>query len=246
MDYIYINKLITLSIYKQIANSINNAIESGLLKYDDRLPTEKEVCEAFSISNTTVKMAYDELIKAGKIKRIKGKGTFVTNRKIYKTPLHAYYELEIDDDNTKDYQYKIILLNRLIKDISVFRSLKLKQGDSCYEIDSVIKKNNNPVMLEKVFFPKKFFSNFRNIHEKYRGLFDFIEKINGYSIKHFHSTFNAINASSSEALLLNLEPDDAICFVRTQVIDKDNEVIAYVCSYFPGNFTDFEVIVHAV
>jgi GntR family transcriptional regulator len=246
MDYIHINKLITTSIYKQIADSISKAIDIGLLKYNDRLPTEKEVCEAFSISNTAVRMAYDKLIKEERIKRIKGKGTFVTNRKNYKTPLHAYYELEIADSNSKNYQYKVILLNRLIKDVSVFRSLKLKPSDKCYEIDSVIKRDNNPVMLEKVYFPKRFFSNFRNIHEKYRGLFDFIEKVNGYTIKHFHSTFSAINASNSEALLLNIEPDDAICFVRTMIVDEKDEVIAYVCSYFPGSFTDFEVIVHAI
>jgi GntR family transcriptional regulator len=246
MDYIHINKLVTTSIYKQIASSITNAIDDGLLKFNDKLPTEKEICEAYQISNTAVKMAYDKLIKEGLIKRIKGKGTFVTNRPTYKTALHSFYELEVSNYNSNKYTYKVILLNKLNKDYSTYRALKLKIGERCYQVDSVIKNKNNPVMLEKVYFPKKYFSNFRNIHEQYKGVFDFVERVNNYKIKHFHSTYSAINASSAEALLLNIEADDAICFVRTLIVDDLDRVIGYVCSYFPGDFSEFEVIVHAI
>ena len=80
MDYLYVNKTLKVPIYKQLSNSITKAIEEGQLKYNDKLPTEKEVCRTFSISHTVVKMAYEELINEHKIKRIKGKGTYVTNR----------------------------------------------------------------------------------------------------------------------------------------------------------------------
>jgi len=73
MNYIVVNKLITKSIYKQIADSITESIESGILSYNDRLPTEKEICKMFSISQTAVKMAYEKLINEGKIIRVKGK-----------------------------------------------------------------------------------------------------------------------------------------------------------------------------
>lgn len=246
MDYIHINKLVTTSIYKQIASSITKAIEEGILKYNDKLPTEKEICESFSISNTAVKMAYEKLIEEGKIKRIKGKGTYVTNRKTYSTELHSFYELDvIDFDDFNKYKREIILFERLLDDFSAYKAMNLTSGDRCYQIMYVVKKDQNPIFLQKVYLPKKYYRDFRKKFNKFDKLYEFIENEYKYEIKHLSSTYNAINASSAEALLLNINPDDAIYFVRTKIIDVFNQVVGYVCSYYPGDFTEFEVTVHA-
>ena len=244
MDYIKINKLITKSIYKQIASSISSSIEIGQLKYGDRLPTEREICEAFSISHTAVKMAYEELIKEGKITRIKGKGTYVTNRDVYKTDLRKFYELNAKKQN--EYVTEVIMQERIYKDYSAYRAMKLDNGDKCFKIMTVTKKGENPVLLQTIYFPSKYYPNFKGNYTNYDKLFSFIEKESNLKIKNLHSTFKAINASSEAALLLNLQSGDAISFVRTKITDEDDNLIAYVRSYFPGSFTEFEVIVRAV
>lgn len=248
LDYIYINKLVTTSIYKQIAQSITEAIDTGLLKYGDKLPTEKEICQAFSVSHTVVKMAYEKLIEEGKIKRIKGKGTYVTNRNIYQTKLHSFYELDVtENDLTEKYNTEVVLFDRIFKDYSAYRAMKLENGEKCYKIVTLTKSDQNPVVLQRVYLPEKFFPNFMSCYKDFNKLFDFIENdCCGKKIKHLHSTFSGINASASDALLLNLVPDQAISFVRTQIVDTNDEIIGYVCSYFPGDFTEFEVIVHAI
>lgn len=244
MDYIKINKLITQSIYKQIASSISNSIETGQLKYGDRLPTEREICEAFSISHTAVKMAYEELIKEGKITRIKGKGTYVTNRDVYTTDLRKFYELTTK--SSSEYVTEVIMQERIYKDYSAYRSMKLDNGDKCYKIMTVTKKGENPVLLQTIYFPAKHHPNFKEIYPKYNKLFTFIEKESNLRVKDLHSTFKALNASSEAALLLNLKPGDAISFVRTKITDINDNLIGYVRSYFPGSFTEFEVIVRAI
>lgn len=243
MDYIKINKLITTSIYKQIASSIAYAIDSGLLKYGDKLPTERELCEAFSISATAVKMAYEQLIQKGKIKRIKGKGTFVTNRKTYRANLHRFFKVNVDKGAI---QKETILMERIFKDYSVYRVMKIDSGEKCYKIMSIFKEQENPILLQVVYLPERYFPDY--VVEKFesKSLYHFIEETSGQKIKHLHSTYNAINASSAEAILLNISPDDAVYFVRTQVIDHANRIIAYVRNYFPGEFTEFEVSVNAV
>ncbi|XFA98167.1 GntR family transcriptional regulator [Candidatus Izemoplasma sp. B36] len=247
MEYIHINKLITTSIYKQIASSITEAIDSGLLKYNDKLPTEKEICELYGISNTAVKMAYETLINEGKIKRIKGKGTYVTNRKVNHTDLHAFFTAyNADRFDSNGYSKEIILFDKTSKDYGIFRAMKLDIGELCYRITFVVKSKENPVLLQKVYLPAKFFPKFKKKYQQFNKLYDFIEKIYNHNIKHLHSTFSAISASSSEALLLNINPSDAISYVRTQIVDEKNQIIGYICSYFPGDFTEFEVIVNAI
>ncbi len=246
MDYIYVNKTLKTPIYKQISNAITGAIKSGRLNYNDRLPTEKEVCKTFSISPTVVKMAYEELISEHKIKRIKGKGTFVTNRFTYHAELHEFYHMDrkILDGNL-DYAYQDIMFDRIEEDITAYRMLKLNKGESCYVILRLIKADQNPVVLQKVYLPEKHFPKYHINHEASDRIFDIIETKYHHSVKHMNNTYSPINASSDEALLLRIEPDDAIYFVRSKLIDANDQVIAYIASYFPGDFTEFEVMVHA-
>ena len=78
-------------------------------------------------------------------------------------------------------------------------------------------------------------------------LYDFLEAdCCGKTINNLHSIFSAINVSAPDALLLNLNSDEAISFIRTKIEDKNDEIIGYVCSYFPGDLSEFEVIVHAI
>lgn len=246
MDFIFINKILKTPIYKQIASSITHAIESGLIKYNDKLPTEKEICGTFSISQTVVKMAYDQLISEGKIKRIKGKGTYVTNRQNYHTRLHAYYKYDVSHELPDVYHKELILMDLISEDISAYRALKLTPGEKCYMLVCVIKVHENPVLLQRIYLPEKYYPDLEKNYDKDMKLFPLIEKEFHYEIKHLHNTFSPINATSADALLLRINPDDAIYLVRMKIVDQNDRIIGYVSHSFPGEFTEFEVMVHAL
>ena len=247
MDYIFVDKTLKVSIYKQIAQSITEAIKTGILKYDNRLPTEKEICRMFSISPTVVKMAYETLIQENMIKRIKGKGTFVTNRFHLYSPLNEFYQFESHlNDNDLKYEYQMIMIDLIDQDILAYRMLELKRNEKCYYIIRIIKTQQNPVLFQKIYLPEKYFPELNEKFESSTRLFEFIEQTYQYKIKHMQNTFNAINASSDEALLLKINADDAIYLVRSNIIDEEDRIIGYVSNFFPGEFTEFEVMVYAI
>lgn len=66
-----------LPIFEQIENAIKEAIFSNELKEGEILPSVRSLANDLKISFLTVKRAYDELEKAGFIKSVQGKGTFV-------------------------------------------------------------------------------------------------------------------------------------------------------------------------
>jgi GntR family transcriptional regulator len=240
MDYIAINKRITTSIYKQIATSIKRAIDERKLVYNDRLPTEKEVCQTFMISPTVVRMAYDQLILEGYIKRIKGKGTYVTNRRVFLSSLREYHRIESDPS----YQRHIIMFDEIREDYSAYRMLKLDFSSTCFLIYRIIKASDNPVSFQKIYLPKHLFPDLTFAMVESTDLIRLIG--DRYEIKEMHNTYNSINASSAEALLLNIETDDAIYSVRSRITSESGEIICYIHNYFPGEFTEFEVLVHAL
>ncbi len=71
--------VVTTSIAKQIAEQIRQSILDGRLKADDRLPTEHELAQQFSVSRPTIREALKRLAAQNLIRSRRGPtgGTFV-------------------------------------------------------------------------------------------------------------------------------------------------------------------------
>jgi len=66
-------------LYEQLYMHIVHEIHEGKLKSGDRVSSEKELAERFGVSRITSKKALEKLAEAGVIKRIQGKGSYVTD-----------------------------------------------------------------------------------------------------------------------------------------------------------------------
>lgn len=71
-----------LPIFSQIENAIKEAIFSNELKEGEMLPSVRSLANELKISFLTVKRAYDELEKAGFIKTVQGKGSYVSPKNL--------------------------------------------------------------------------------------------------------------------------------------------------------------------
>lgn len=66
-----------LPIYEQIASQIKNAILSGDLEPEQKLPSIRSLANGLGVSVITTKRAYGDLEAAGFIYSVQGKGSFV-------------------------------------------------------------------------------------------------------------------------------------------------------------------------
>jgi len=64
-------------MYKQVTDQIKDAIASGDLKPNDRLPSVRELSEALNVSAITIKRAYQDLETGGFILTRAGLGSYV-------------------------------------------------------------------------------------------------------------------------------------------------------------------------
>ncbi len=62
-------------IYKQIYSILYNEIEQEVYKQDEKLPSEKELCERFDVERNTVRKAMQMLADQGFVQKIPGFGT---------------------------------------------------------------------------------------------------------------------------------------------------------------------------
>jgi GntR family transcriptional regulator len=68
--------------YYRISQEIIGQIKSGQLKPGMRAPSENEIITAYEVSNTTARKILNEIEAAGWVNRVKGKGTFVTDKSV--------------------------------------------------------------------------------------------------------------------------------------------------------------------
>ncbi len=67
-------------IYEQIVSQIKGMILSGELQDGDALPSMRLLAKELKISVITTKRAYEELLRAGLIVSVTGKGSFVSTK----------------------------------------------------------------------------------------------------------------------------------------------------------------------
>src|SRR5215471_17140850 len=67
-------------IYRQVADELRHAIESGQLKPGERLPTEDKLMAQYKASRNTVRAAVKELATRGLVETRHGQGTFVAEQ----------------------------------------------------------------------------------------------------------------------------------------------------------------------
>ena len=62
-----------------ISDDIRDRIKQGVLKHNDLLPSEKELCQKYGVSRVTVQKAFDILANEYLIRSVPGKGHYVND-----------------------------------------------------------------------------------------------------------------------------------------------------------------------
>lgn len=99
-----------IPMYIQIANSIQNLIESGDLLEEEKLPSIRKLSKDLNVNNVTIVNAYKELENLGLVTAVKGSGYYVKNIDLEKNT-NAYCNENICSiPNDELYEYEDVKL----------------------------------------------------------------------------------------------------------------------------------------
>jgi GntR family transcriptional regulator len=139
--------------YKQLADIVRGAIEQGLLKDNQALPSERELAEKYEVSRDTVRKAVHYLEERGVIYSDHGRGTFVA-------PAIVRRMSRFIDSFSQDTQLRggvpgqrILSIESTAASMGVAGLLGVEPGHPLTRVRRVRLIDGSPVGLHDAYFP---------------------------------------------------------------------------------------------
>lgn len=235
--------------YIIIQNYIIDRINQGTLDVGDRLPSENELSEMFNVSRVTSNKAIAELNIMGIVERVRGKGTFVkANNARVQDMTHILSEsYKISSEATDLKAHKVEKIEIVKADEIIVQKLNLKKGEDVCKIIRIMGNDHKPIAIDYSYIPASLFNgsfpredNFRNYY-----IHEYLKQYLNQKPKYLHIHIDAKLPDNYEIEVLNAPKDKPLIIWDTNIIDKDNRILAYTTTIAKADkyrpFINFEL-----
>lgn len=241
-DYVSIDRSSAIPLYKQLEDSVTQAIGSGQIKPGDKLPTEGELVEAFGLSRPVVRQAYGSLAASGLVVRERGRGTFVKAQN-YGTLANKILSFS---------QEMMLLGHTPSTKVLSFEHAQLPEeaagrlcaaGGDWLFLERLRFTDGVPSVYLRTWVPAERFPQIEGHDFEVESLYATLKSIYEIYPAHARRSVWAIEASDRVADLLKLPAQSALSVLHSHVYDQNGELMEVSIECFPGKSCrfDFEV-----
>ncbi len=235
MDYIYIDKTSKKPIYRQIADSIEEAIDERKLVHHYQLPTEKDIADLYGLSLGVVKKAFVELENTGKVWRTRGKGSYVVNR-----ASHIFTPKDLKLTSSTKLPFENMLIESL--NGSTFNDTVAKYFD-CKSVFHCLRLHKDyyyAVVLEESFIDESYFRRLvLDVHMD-KTISEILLDCPKCDLAKQEDIMSGFIADSKFARMFEIEVGSPMIKVESIFSDSQGKVIAIIVRYLPSEFTIME------
>lgn len=141
-----------LNLDISIASELKYMIESGLYAPDEKLPSERKLCETFNVQRMTVRSALDILIKENYVYAIPKSGYYVAPPRIVQSIRHLGFDAE---HNSRALQLKSDLLDfkKISAETAIANKLLIPSGSPVFKIVRLFQENHTPIQISTAYIP---------------------------------------------------------------------------------------------
>ncbi|HWO78493.1 MAG TPA: GntR family transcriptional regulator [Bacillus sp. (in: firmicutes)] len=222
--------------YLKIRSSIRSIIEQGIVRENEVLPTESELCEIFEVSRMTVRQALDELVREGFLERQSGSGTFVKTLRLkgrLRTIQSFSGELALMGKSTST---KLIGVDVVQPDEEIFNKLQLSGKMKALQIRRIRYVDEEPIAYQNSYLPFPLLESLLHENLNHWSLYDLLQEKYKLTMSHGIENIQAIVMPRSIAPYLQCLPEAACFHVSRLSFVKEYETpIEYVETILRGD-----------
>ncbi len=242
-----INHRTSTPLYKQVKVLIRHMIMQGELMPDQQILSEREMCELYDVSRTTVRQAVNDAVNEGILYRVPGKGTFVAKPKIDQ----GLFNISSFEDTVKlrgmNPYTKVLYEEIFPADFNVAKALNLGVNEDVVHLVLLGYADNEPVAYYHSYMPVpigKIASATAHMWAEEGRSFSTYQLYagrDGMSPIVTYQTFEAVLTDNDMAQILRLPLGSPIFKVTSTTHAEDNTPVEYKEVHYRGDKFKFTV-----
>lgn len=225
-----------IQTYKMMLSSIKN----GEYRENTALPSERELCDKYHVSRSTIRQTISLLKEADFVYTVQGKGTFIKPQ-VFTQPLTKFYSFAdtLKNDN-------VIIQNRVIeyKKEAVGSNLTKITGHNknavFHKLTRLRSAKDYPLMLETSYLPTARFIHLDLETIEAGSLYDYLRKNYNFKADRIKETLRPIIPKTKEKKLLGLS-SGVPCILLERFSYENDLLIEYTRSIVRGDKYIFQV-----
>jgi GntR family transcriptional regulator len=225
-------------LYLQLQQAIRAAVDTGAIKADEALPSERDLARELGISRVTVRKAIAGLVENGLLVQRWGSGTFLAPRMHVEQPL-ARLSSFTDDMIARGLKPSAKFLHRACGAVSPKEAmaLGLSPGETVSRIHRLRMADGVPMAIEYAVVPSRYLPD---PHEVEHSLYAVLAR-RGLAPRRALQRLHAVLLNEEQGQILQRRPGEAALYIERRSFLAGGEAVEFTCSYYRGDAYDFVV-----
>jgi GntR family transcriptional regulator len=232
-----------VSLYISVKKEIQELITGGEFKPGDRLPSEYDLAQRYSVSRMTLREALRALEEEGLLTRKQGVGTFVraTSPRI-KSILDVNYGVtEMIVNMGFRPGTKEIKIEEVSADAYMAQALNIPVGSKIITIERVRTADKVPVVYSLDMIPLSVIPDTKNLRLMGESLYNFLEKTCHVVLTSSVAKLFSTKADRKLAAKLSIKKNSPLFLLEQQDTDENGKPVVYSREYFVSDYFDFVI-----
>lgn len=225
-------------MHVQLRELIREKIEEGEFAYGQLIPSERELATTYGLNRMTVRNAIEALVAEGLLKRVQGKGTFVTRAKIesnlYK--LQGFGKMLLNKGITPST--KLLFAGKRLAGHKYAAIFGLNEDDELYRIVRLRLGDQEPMAIEDTLVPYTILDGIEQVDFNVHSLYDLFAA-HEIVLAKAHETLSLVKIRGAEAKLLEVPVGSAVFLHECRSYDVNGRVVEFTKSITNGQKSSF-------
>jgi len=192
--------------YVQLAEYFKIQIQTGAIKNGEKMLTEKELCDVLGISRTTIRLCMNQLIDEGLITRQRGKGSFISQKKVRRNVSYLYsFSSQIQEIGAVP---RSDILHSKVMEVGLsIRSILQVPRDQhkVFFLSRLRYVNNDPIMIEHSYIPYYLCEGIEQLEFSNTSLYGVLNSLYSLKLHRAEEVIEAIVIGEEESKLLQCD-----------------------------------------
>jgi GntR family transcriptional regulator len=228
-------------LHHQVYLDLKSALDQGIYKPGDRLPTERDLARHYGCSLITVRRALYELTREQRLERTQGRGTYVLQPRI---------DRDLADTNSFAQEMtrlglvaetRVLAARAEPAGESVATGLQLQPGAPTLYLERLRLASGEPMLLEMVHLPAERFPGLLASDLEHGSLYELLRLRYGTEIAATRETLEPVLLKAREARLMGRKPRSAALLVEGIASTADGIPVELSRTFVRGDRTRYYI-----